>query len=35
MTTKILQPALSALIIASTLSPNAWALEKVTLVLDW
>lgn len=35
MTTKILKPALSALIIASTLSPNAWALEKVTLVLDW
>lgn len=35
MTTKMLKPALSALIIASTLSPNAWALEKVTLVLDW
>lgn len=35
MTTKILKPALSALIIASTLSPNAWALEKITLVLDW
>ncbi|MDF3830558.1 MULTISPECIES: ABC transporter substrate-binding protein [unclassified Pseudocitrobacter] len=31
----MLKPALSALIIASTLSPNAWALEKVTLVLDW
>ena len=35
MTTKILKPALAALLIAGTLSPDAWALEKVTLVLDW
>lgn len=35
MTTTILKPALAALLIAGTLSPDAWALEKVTLVLDW
>lgn len=35
MTQKMVKPALAALIIAATLAPEAWALEKVTLVLDW
>lgn len=35
MNKKMIKPALSTLLIGGLLTPNAWALEKLTLVLDW